>query len=112
MCIRDRMIDEGFCFNAGEWNFPDAPLRGIYTRQRVYENVRGMDVFEPWLARIMNIGEDALDEAASEIPPDWYEFDQDALYRMLEQLYRRRALVPELIRSAWKSSRNPFPNWT
>src|SRR5208282_2094753 len=21
------MIDQGFCFNAGEWNFPDAPLR-------------------------------------------------------------------------------------
>src|SRR5437764_4185844 len=22
------MIDQGFCFNAGEWNYPDAPLRG------------------------------------------------------------------------------------
>jgi len=22
------LIDQGFCFNAGEWNFPDAPLRG------------------------------------------------------------------------------------
>ena len=26
------MIDQGFCFNAAEWNFPDAPLRGIYAR--------------------------------------------------------------------------------
>ena len=25
---KTRMIDQGFCFNAGEWNFPDAPLRG------------------------------------------------------------------------------------
>jgi len=24
-----RMIDQGFCFNAGEWNFPDAPLRWV-----------------------------------------------------------------------------------
>jgi hypothetical protein len=32
-------IDQGFCFNADEWNFPDAPLRGAYARQRVYENV-------------------------------------------------------------------------
>jgi len=110
--LRASMIDQGFCFNAGEWNFPDAPLRGIYNRQRVYEDVRGMEAFEPWLDRISKIGEEALDEAASEIPPDWYGFDQDALYRMLEHLYRRRALVPELIRSAWKSSRNPFPNWT
>jgi len=31
---------------------------------------------------------------------------------MLAQLERRRRLVPELIRASWKSSRNPFPNWT
>jgi hypothetical protein len=29
-----QMIDNGFCFNAGEWNFPDAPLRGLYARHR------------------------------------------------------------------------------
>jgi hypothetical protein len=106
------MIDEGFCFNAGEWNFPDAPLRGIYHRQTVYENVRGTEAFEPWLERISRISEEALEEAGSEIPPEWYEDDYDSLYRMLEQLYRRRTLVAELIRLAWKSSRNPFPNWT
>ena len=47
-----RMIDHGFCFNAGEWNFPDAPLRGLYQRHRVYESVRGPESFEPWLARL------------------------------------------------------------
>lgn len=26
------MIDQGSCFNAGEWNFPDAPLRRLYAR--------------------------------------------------------------------------------
>ena len=46
------MIDHGFCFNAGEWNFPDAPLRGIYARGMVYEQVRGMEAFEPWIARL------------------------------------------------------------
>ena len=40
--------------------------------------------------------------------PSWYDFEPDALYRMLEQLYRRRTLVPELIRAAWKSSRKSF----
>jgi hypothetical protein len=23
-------IDQGYCFNASEWNFPDSPLRGVY----------------------------------------------------------------------------------
>jgi hypothetical protein len=64
------MIDNGFCFNAGEWNFPDAPLRGIYARHRVYEGVRGMEAFEPWLSRLEErIGEAEVEEAASEIPP-------------------------------------------
>ena len=29
-----QMIDQGFCFNACEWNFPDAPLRGLYATAR------------------------------------------------------------------------------
>ncbi len=41
------MIDQGFCFKAGEWTFPDAPLRGLYPRHDVYESVRGMSSFEP-----------------------------------------------------------------
>ena len=69
-----QMIDQGFCFNAGEWNFPDAPLRGLYSRHRVYESVRGIDSFEPWLSRVESkIAESALDEIQSEIPPEWYE---------------------------------------
>jgi hypothetical protein len=106
------MIDQGFCFNAGEWNFPDAPLRGIYSRHRVYEGVHGMESFEPWVARIESkITERVLGEIADEIPPDWYSSDRDALARMLDHLFRRTRLVRDLIVSAWKSSAQPFPNW-
>jgi len=34
-------IDQGYCFNAGDWTFPDAPLRGVYPRNEVYERVSG-----------------------------------------------------------------------
>ncbi len=106
-----RMIDNGFCFNAAEWNFPDAPLRGLYTRHRVYEGVRGMDSFDAWIARVERIEEKELEEIYGQIPPEWYDYDADALEKMLEQLLRRRNLVRELIVSAWKSSAQPFPNW-
>lgn len=107
-----QMIDQGFCFNAGEWNFPDAPLRGLYARHRVYESVRGIESFEPWLARVEEkMTESLVEEIYSEIPPEWYDFEPDALERMLEQLLRRRKLVRELIIAAWKSSAQPFPNW-
>ena len=109
---RAAMIDQGFCFNAGEWNFPDAPLRGLYARRRVYETVRGIDAFEPWIARIeTKMTESVLAEIAGEIPPEWYDSEMNALERMLEQLARRRKRVGDLIMSAWKSSVEPFPNW-
>jgi hypothetical protein len=110
---RALMIDQGFCFNAGEWNFPDAPLRGLYARHRVYESVRGIESFEPWLERLESrIGEALVEEAASEIPPEWYNAELTALEQLLEQLLRRRKRVRELVISAWKSSAQPFPNWT
>jgi len=106
------MIDQGFCFNAGEWSFPDAPLRGLYARNRVYEGVLGMESFAPWLERLeKQISEVVLAELAEEIPPGWYEDDYDALLRLLEQIHRRRARVAELLDSAKRSNRQPFPFW-
>ena len=106
------MIDQGFCFNAGEWNFPDAPLRGLYARNRVYEGVRGKESFAPWLERLeKRITERVLDELLREIPPEWYEDDLDPLLHLADKLHRRRTLVPELLLAARSSSRQPFPNW-
>ena len=106
------MIDFGFCFNAGEWDFPDAPLRGLYSRHRVYEGIAGMEAFEPWLARLeKQITERVLGEEAAQIPPEWYGGGWNELERLLERLYRRRERVRELILSARNSGREPFPNW-
>ena len=44
-------IDQGYCFNAGEWSFPDCPLRGVYANNCVYEGVTGWEAFEPALTR-------------------------------------------------------------
>jgi len=106
------MIDQGFCFNAGEWNYPDAPLRGLYARNRVYEGVIGMESFAPWVERVeKSITEKVLEETVSEIPPEWYEDDYDAVLRLVEQLYRRRTRLPELLLAAKNTTRQPFPNW-
>jgi hypothetical protein len=106
------MIDFGFCFNAGEWDFPDAPLRGLYARHRVYDGVAGMEAFEPWLGRLENrITERILGEEAAQIPPEWYAGDWTAFERLLERLHGRRNRVRELILSARNSGRDPFPNW-
>lgn len=106
------MIDQGFCFNAGEWSFPDAPLRGLYARGCVYEPITGWETFEPWISRVegMLTGE-VLDGLLKEIPPEWYDFEVDAFARLADQLDRRRSRVRELILDAKHCYRLPFPNW-
>jgi hypothetical protein len=70
LAYRTLMMDQGFCFNAGEWNFPDAPLRNLYARHGVYEGVTGMESFGPWLERLEHrITARVLAEVAGEIPP-------------------------------------------
>jgi hypothetical protein len=109
---KTKMIDQGFCFNAGEWNFPDAPLRGLYARNSVYRGVTGMESFAPWLGRLEEqVTERTLDEITRVIPPEWYADDYEALLALLEQLHRRRQRVPDLILEAKRSNRQPFPNW-
>lgn len=104
-------IDQGYCFNAGAWDFPDAPLRGVFGRNDVYAGISGWESFEPWLARIEGFPEHQLYSLAEEVPPEWYEHRSDALEKILQTLVRRRSRVRELILAFKNSSRNPFPAW-
>ncbi len=109
---RTFMIDQGFCFSAGDWEFPDAPLRGLYSRSRVYGGITGMESFGRWLERLeYGITKAVLDELSHDIPPEWYADDYDQLLKLLGQLFRRRTRVPELLWGAKCSNRQPFPNW-
>jgi hypothetical protein len=105
-------IDQGHCFNAESWDFPDAPLRGVFARNLVYAGVTGWQSFEPVLSRIEQIDIPAIWNIAREIPHDWYRRDQSALARLVQRLYDRTVLVRNLITTFRRSSRNPFPGWT
>jgi hypothetical protein len=104
-------IDQGYCFNAGEWNFPDSALRGVYSRNVVYQHVSGWDSFEPWLTRVENFDPATVLEIAGDIPPAWTGPDWDALGKLVETIIARRAKVRELITAFRNSSRQPFPEW-
>jgi hypothetical protein len=104
-------INQGYCFNAGEWTFPDSPLRGAYANNCVYERA--------WDGRRLNrrsVGPNRWMRAqpwrcAADIPEEWYEGDQDGLDSLMQALHHRRAAIRSLITESRRSSRNPFPNW-
>lgn len=104
-------IDQGFCFNAGEWRFIDAPLRGVYGRNAVYRDVTGWKSFEPWLSRVAELEAQRIWEIAETLPPEWYEGDAEVLEGLVEKLIERRSRVRNLITTFRESSRQPFPNW-
>ena len=104
-------IDQGYCFNAGDWNFPDPPLRGVFARNHVYAKVTGWESFEPWLTRVEEFAEEGLWRIAEQVPPEWYGGDPREIERLMEMLLARRARVRELVGSFRDSNREPFPNW-
>ena len=104
-------IDQGYCFNVGEWSFPDSPLRGVFARNFVYAPVTGWQSFEPTLSQVEQIDIDDLWRIAAEIPEEWYERDSEGFITLIETLHARRTLLRELITSFRNSSRNPFPSW-
>ena len=105
------MVDQGYCFNANEWGFPDAPLRGLYSRLTVYAGVVGLESFEPFLSRLENLEEDFLEEAAASVPPEWYEGRTEDLRALLTELVRRRTRIGEMILACRQSSPKTFPQW-
>ena len=108
---RATFIDYGYCFNAGEWIFRDAPLRGVYQRNVVYKAVTGWDSLEPWLSRIEELDANIIWAAAETVPPEWYEGNAEALESLAETLIQRQTKVRELVDSFRESQRAPFPNW-
>jgi hypothetical protein len=108
---RAHFIDQGYCFNAEEWTFPDLPLHGVYYRNWVYQHVTGWNSFEPALSLAEQMSIDELWDCAHRIPPEWYKFESSRLCQIVETLYRRRSLIRDLITAFRNTSRAPFPNW-
>jgi hypothetical protein len=106
-----KFIDQGYCFNAGEWSFPDSPLRGVFMRNDVYVGVTGWESFEPWLSKLEAMSMDEIAGCAEDIPPEWYEHDDDGMNMLVQELEKRRKRVRRLIEEFRKSTRSPFPNW-
>jgi hypothetical protein len=104
-------IDQGYCFNAGEWTFPDKPLQGVYGRNEVYTNVSGWDSFFTSLSLIEKLEPDIIRSVAQQVPREWYDSNDDAMGNLVEMLIVRRTMIRPLIDAFRISVRNPFPNW-
>ena len=106
-----QMIDHGYAFNGPHWTFQDSPIQGLYFRTSVYDEVRSLDSFQPWLTMVENFPLDVIDAAWKGIPHQWVENDDDALEQLLESLLKRRGRVASLIEEVRRKRTSAFVNW-
>jgi len=105
------MIDHGFAFDGPHWGLPESAITGLYPRRLVYENVKSIDAFDPWLSRVLNFPPEVLDKALRRVPPEWLGADENELERLLEALLRRKKRIPQLMQECRNAPGNPFPHW-
>lgn len=110
-CYHATMIDQGYCFNGNQWNFPDAPRRGLYTTAAAYAGITGPEAFEPWLRRVEAFDDEFLDEAARAVPAEWYAGRTEELAALASALSDRRPLVRRLIEDCVRAAPSHFPHW-
>jgi hypothetical protein len=106
-----QMVDNGYVFEGPHWRFGDSAIQGLYFRTMIYEGVRGLASFDPWLERIRNFPETVVDQALKSLPSSWIEGDEEVFEKLLEQLMRRRARVADLIEDTRAARSDPFPKW-
>ena len=104
-------IDHGYCFNAGEWAFPDTPLGGTYFHTAAYQQVTGWESFEPWLSRIESLSPELVRLAGAQIPREWLGGSTAELDWLVHRILERRSNVRTLVTAFRDSMRKPFPNW-
>ena len=106
-----QMIDHGFAFNGSNWTFQDSPIQGLYFRTSVYEQVKSLDSFQPWLSMVESFPASVLDRAWRELPRTWMEEDSDQIEPLLERLLQRRSRVASLLEETRGKRTTAFPNW-
>ncbi len=105
------MVDHGFAFNGPHWDFPESAITGLYPRRTVYQEVRSLDDFEPWLTRAVTCPDAVFDRALRQLPPEWLENDGDALERLVDKLCRRKKRLPDILLECREAPGSPFPKW-
>jgi len=110
---RVSMIDNGYCFGGTDWEFRDAPVLGLYKRRIVYQEVKGLSAFEPWLFRLnRSVKRDVLKTIQSEVPHEWYGDDAGAIDHLIEELDQKRVRLRELLWETLRVKNTFFPTFT
>lgn len=104
-------IDQGNFFGGEIWRFLDTPLRGPYFQAAAYDGISGIHDLAPWLDLIQNVSATWLESLVEGLPSQWIAADQECFRRLMQQLYRRRNRVADLVIEAVRYDHHRFRSW-
>ncbi len=108
-----RVIDHGQAFNGSEWNYCQQSLSALYPRRVLYQGVRSIEDFQPWLDMVTGFPEELLWHAVSQLPEEWLcKGERRQLELMVAKLIDRRKRVQCLVTSVCATQPSVFPNWS
>lgn len=105
------MIDNGLCFGGENWEFDQAPLRGVYREKTIYDFIKTFDDFEHWLSYVDRFDLACLQGLASSVPTEWIDGDYKSLDKLVCTLDLRRKRMRELLWLTLKSAPDAFHNF-
>jgi hypothetical protein len=91
-----QFIGNSQAFGGKAWTFRDLPMSGVYVRRGIYGSELSYKLVEPWVERVMGIDERAIAEAASMVPREWLQGDEQEFAHLMYRLSLRRKRLPEL----------------
>lgn len=99
MLFETFMIDHGMIFGGSRWDLLDLPGREFYFDREIYSMVNTDAICDQAIRDLDNlVTEEALFEAARDIPGEWFASDDyDALANLFLRLLRRKAQLRALV---------------
>jgi len=95
--FRALMIGNSLMLGGAEWNFRGGRRAGLYSRPLVYRSVT-LSHCKSWIDKIATLPENMFAPVCHAIPAEWWRPGEKAEFnRVLERLWSRKSLVPDLI---------------
>ena len=105
------MIDHGQCFNGVSWQMRDSQGARPFIGGDVYSGVTGLATLWPWIQLVTALTPWDFEDLCTSIPPEWLGNDHANLATLLDQLFDRVKLLPQLLNESCAAHPAQFPNW-
>ena len=104
-------IDFGSCFGRDNWLLAPLGSPRLFRDRAVYDAIRSLADFEPWLSKIEGFSIDRLRQIADQMPGEWRLGNEESLKGLLFDLTLRQQSLRRSLSSFIERRQDIFSGW-